>query len=192
MKKISIKFISAAMAALIFIACKPTEQGYKAAYDAAKLKRESAARERMIPASGLLSDEGPQLRVVEGDSVYVLREPVRRADGSALPTPLMVAVGVFKMQTNADASAEDLRKAGWPDAATVLGQDQKCYTIVANVATFEEACSAIKRFRTQFPDYPYIGLPANPVVLGAVSKDYSSVSFFMDDGPAMQPLCPIG
>ena len=69
--------ISAAMVALMFVGCKPTENNYKAAYDAAVSKRQEVAKEQMRPASGLMSDDGPQLRVVDGDSVYVLRERSR-------------------------------------------------------------------------------------------------------------------
>ena len=84
--------------------CKPTEQGYRAAYDAARQKREAAAAEMMIPVSGLLSDDGPQRRIIDGDTLFVTKERVRGADGENLPRWLL-AVGVYRMDTNARAQA---------------------------------------------------------------------------------------
>lgn len=39
----------------LFSACKPTERGYKNAYDAAVNKRAEAVREQMLPATGCLA-----------------------------------------------------------------------------------------------------------------------------------------
>lgn len=43
--------ISAAMAALMLVSCKPTEKNYKAAYDAALKKRAEVAEQQMRPAA---------------------------------------------------------------------------------------------------------------------------------------------
>ena len=77
---------------LLFVGCKPTEKGYQAAYDAAKNKREAAAGEQMLPAQGLQSDDGPQLRVVDGDSIYVLRAIMRTEDSKRAPAPWLLTV----------------------------------------------------------------------------------------------------
>ena len=97
------------MVALMFVGCKPTEKNYKAAYDAALARRQEAAKEQMRPAPGVL-------RVVEGASVYVLRERLRLLDGTRLPGKWSVCVGVFKMDTNAKAAVEDMRAEGYMDA----------------------------------------------------------------------------
>ena len=83
------------MAALMFVGCKPTEKNYKAAYDAALSRRQEVAQEQMRPATGLLSDDGPQMRIVGGDTVYVLRERLRLTDGTRVPGKWCVGVGVF-------------------------------------------------------------------------------------------------
>lgn len=143
--------------------CKPTEQGYRAAYDAAKQKREAAMAEMMIPASGLLSDDGPQRRVVDGDTLFVTKERVRDADGGRLPLWLL-AVGSFKMDTNAKAQASAL---GGP-ATVARGEGDRWYCVADTASDLKGIISAQKRFMKKHPDYPYIGLPASPVIINAM------------------------
>lgn len=158
-------FISAAIVALMFVGCKPTENNYRNAYDAAVAKREQAAAEQMRPASGLLSDDGPMQRVVNGDTVYVLNERVSMLDGGAAPDRWGVAVGIYKMDTNARASAEDIMAAGFGNAFVARGTEGRFFTIAATAHTLETAKEESERFRKQFPDYPYVGLPAAPVLI---------------------------
>lgn len=160
--------ISAAVAALMLVVaagCKPTEKNYKAAYDAAVQKRQQAADEQMRPATGLLSDDGPQRRVVDGDTVYVLRERILALDGSALSGKWGVAVGVFKIDTNAKAAASDLRGQGCPGAIPAKARGGKFYTLAATVATLDSAKSAAADFSKRFKEYPYVGLPGAPVLI---------------------------
>ena len=157
--------ISAALAALMFVGCKPTEKNYKAAYDAALAKRQEAAAEQMRPATGLLSDDGPQLRVVDGDTVYVLKERIRMLDGAQVPGHWAVAVGVYKMDTNAKASAADLRAKGFPKALVARAGGAKYYTVVSTVETLDSARVAARVFGMSFPQYPYVGLPGAPVLI---------------------------
>lgn len=153
------------MAALMLVSCKPTEKNYRTAYDAALRKRAEVAEQQMRPATGLLSDDGPQLRVVDGDSVFVLRERLRHLDGSRPGGHWAVAVGVFKIDTNAKASASDLAAAGWKSAmpAKVPGGD--FYALADTVASLDEARDRAARFKLDFPDYPYVGLPGAPVLI---------------------------
>lgn len=149
----------------MFVGCKPTEKNYKSAYDAALAKRQEAVAEQMRPATGLLSDDGPQLRVVEGDSVYVLKERIRMQDGAAVPGRWAVAVAVYKMDTNAKASASDLRAQGFPAAFVAKAAGGKYYTVVSAVETLDSARVASKVFRMSLPQYPYVGLPGAPVLI---------------------------
>lgn len=145
--------------------CKPTEKNYRAAYDAALAKRDKVAEEQMRPANGLLSDDGPQQRVYEGDTIYVLREIIRMPDGGRLPSKWVVAVGMFKMDTNAKAGAEALKEEGWPAAFHAKAMGGKYYTIADTASTLGGAAEAAKRFQSKMKKYPYVGFPGAPVLI---------------------------
>ncbi|MDE7180103.1 MAG: hypothetical protein K2N88_02760 [Muribaculaceae bacterium] len=164
MKDIKIRLISAALVALIFVGCKPTEKNYKAAYDSALAKREQAAAEQMRPASGLLSDDGPTMRVIEGDTIFVTRERIRLDNGERPSGQWAVAVALFKMDTNAKAIAADLREV-WPDASNVKGVQGHHYAVISTVETLDSARNAIRIFNDANPYWNYIGLPGAPVVI---------------------------
>lgn len=148
--------------------CKPTEKGYRQAYDAAKAKREAAVREQMLPAEGLQSLDGPQLRVMDGDSVYVLRERLRTEDSKHAPKPWLLGVGVYKMNTNAKANAANLQAEGYTDAAAMRGSEGKWYTVAAMAGTLDSLRVIGADFRRRHPEYPYVGLPAAPVLINAL------------------------
>lgn len=156
----------ACAAAVILSGCKPTERNYRAAYDAALAKRQAEAEQRMLPATGLMSDDGPQLRVVGGDSVYVVKERLRPLDGDTLPDAnWALGVGVYKMGTNAKAQAEALKKEGFPAARAARAAGDRWYAIADTAATLERAVDAARRFRDAHPGYPYVGLPGAPVLI---------------------------
>lgn len=158
-------FVSAALVALTLVGCKPTENNYKQAYDAALQKRQQAAEEQMRPASGLLSDDGPQLRVVDGDSIYVLSQRLVLFDGSRLPGRWALAVGAFKMDTNAKASASDMADNGYKKAVAAKGADGKWYTVITTSTDLDSIKNLSIKFKKAFPDYPYVGLPGAPVLI---------------------------
>lgn len=158
--------VGAILIALTFVGCKPTERNYQAAYDAALQKREAARAEDNLPATGLLSDDGPQLRVLDGDTVYVLRETLRQADGKRIAGRWSVAVGEYRMDTNAKANAEALRSQGWPDAFTAKATGGRWYTLLRSVSTLDSARNISVGFRGAHPGYPYVGLPSSPVIIG--------------------------
>ena len=148
--------------------CKPTEKNYQAAYDAAKAKREKANVELGLPATGLLSDDAPMLRVIEGDSVFVSRDRLRVPKDmpeAERPLGFSVGVGVYKMSTNARAAAEDLKKSGYP-ARELETTGDRWYLIADSFNTLAEAREFVKSFKASHPGYPYIGLPGAPVVVG--------------------------
>ena len=157
--------ISAALVALMFVGCKPTEANYKKAYDAAKAKREQVAAEQMRPATGLLNDEGPQMRIVDGDTVYVTNEMLLEADGSRMKGRYALGVGLFKMDTNAKASAADLAKNGYPHARMGKARGGKYYTLATFSQNLDSIRAASKEFKKKFPDYPFVGLPGAPVII---------------------------
>lgn len=155
------------MAALMLVGCKPTEGNYRSAYDAAKARREAAAREQMRPATGLQSDDGPQRKIIDGDTVYVLRDRLWLAqEGNVrLQARWGVAVGMFKMDTNAKAGAANLAEQGWDGAQAVRAQNAVHYTLADTAASLDDAIRISKTFRARFPDYPYVGLPGAPVLI---------------------------
>lgn len=163
--------MSAALVALMLVSCKPTENNYKAAYDAALAKREAAAKEQMLPATGLLSDDGPQLRIVDGDSVYVLKERVYPEGERKAVRGWSVAVGKYKMSTNAKADAETIRerlhRAGVTDslARAVRAATDRWYTLVGTYSTLDSARVRAAAFRKENPRYPYVGLPHSPILI---------------------------
>lgn len=159
-------FICFVIGLIIVTGCKPTEQNYRNAYEAAKAKRESANAELMTPTTGLFSEDGPQLKIVEGDSLFVSRDRLRieNKDTSIKFSKYNIGVGLFKMHTNAEAAAEQLKSAGYP-ASAVRTTGDRWYTLAGCFDTLKEAREFISAFDKRNPDYPYIGLPGHPVLI---------------------------
>ncbi|MGN0236853.1 MAG: hypothetical protein ACI4AK_02015 [Lepagella sp.] len=149
----------------ILVGCKPTEKNYKAAYDAALAKREQAAIEQMRPATGLLSDDGPQMRLIGADTVYVNRAVIRTEDNKRPQGSWAVVVGKFKMDTNARAAAQNLKSEGWENAFMAKSTGAVYYSIIDTATSLDDANAIQKAFRSKHPDYPFIGLPGAPVLL---------------------------
>lgn len=148
------------------IGCKPTEANYKSAYDSALQKREQAAKEQMRPATGLLSDDGPQLRILNGDSIYVDHVRLLREDGSHFSNgKWAIAVGKFKMDTNAKSSAKAIVEKGFPEAVMAKASGGRYFTIIAVVENLDSARMESTKFQHIFPNYPYIGLPGKPILI---------------------------
>lgn len=162
------KIIIAALALLPALsACKPTEKGYREAYDAARNKRELARQENMLPATGLRSDDGPQLRIIEGDTIYVDRQILRTADGRKPEKKWYLAVGVYKMDTNAKASVTALHEKGWKEAVSLKGQGGKWYSMAVGAGTLDSIRTESAIFMEKNRNYPYIGFPGRPVIISA-------------------------
>ncbi len=165
MKRILKYVVIVAFGMIVLNACKPTENNYRQAYDAAKAKRDAANAEAMIPASGLLSDDGTSLKMVNGDSLFVSRDRLRREPGVTDSLQhYIIGVGVFKMNTNAKAQAAALREKGY-EAHALMTTGDRWYTVAGSAATIEGAQNFIKDFKRNNPGYPYIGLPGAPVVI---------------------------
>ena len=163
MKK-SLVYIVIAFFALV--SCKPTEDNYRKAYEAAKNKREAANAEAMMPATGILNDDGPMRKIVEGDTLYISRDRLRRDSViAARIKPYNVAVGIYKMSTNAKAQARSLSEEGY-DAFAAQTTGERWYTIAGGFQTVSEASAFIKEFRNKHREYPYIGLPSSPIIIG--------------------------
>ena len=161
-----LKFISSlALSLLMLASCKPTEKGYQSAYDAAQHKRDSfnASLGVNIPEGALQQVDGPQLKEIDGKSVYVLNRRLKALDNDSILCEYNVAVGEFKMSTNAIALAENLRKEGYK-AFAAADMDEKYFTIASTFSNMADALSFLDKYKSA-KDRVYVGLPEAPVII---------------------------
>ena len=148
------------------IGCKPTEKGYKAAYDAALGKREAvkADLDADVPEGALQEFDGPQLKEVDGVNVFILNQRIRAAEvGQTLPGKYHVAVGMYKMITNCKSQVEALREGGY-EAYVAKDVEGIYYTIAASFASLSEAVKFYEKYQKE-KDRVYVGLPNAPVII---------------------------
>lgn len=151
---------------LMLPSCKPTEKGYKAAYDAALGKRE-AAKDLIdvdLPEGALQDVDGPQLKEVNGEMVYVLNQRIQPVEtGYSLPGEYNVAVGTYKMITNCNSQAAALKGEGY-EAFPAKEPDGMYFTIAGSFSSLDEAVKFYQKYKTG-KDRAYVGLPNSPVII---------------------------
>lgn len=158
--------ILALLGGLAFTSCKPTEKGYKSAYDAALGKREAAMADLGInlPEGALQEVDGVQLKEVDGVNVFVLNERLVPAEFVAeLPGNYNVAIGKYKMITNSKAQAQMLIEEGF-GAFPAKDTEGMYYTIAGSFPTLSEAVSFSQTYQKN-KNRSYVGLPAAPVII---------------------------
>lgn len=150
--------------------CKPTEKGYRQAYEAAKSKREQKDPDEELLTGGhkLLSEEATNWRVIDGDSLQLEHKFLKPVKDSTWPQsgPYRLAVAMMKMTTNANSMLTDLKKKG--TLQPVVATDGKdTYYMIAGSATYVDSLgSVLKTFRRENPGFHYIGLQGDkPVVI---------------------------
>ena len=153
---------------LLFLlpSCKPTEKGYKAAYDAALGKREAVKADIDVdlPEGALQSVDGPQLKEVDGVKVYLLNQRIRPVEeDKTLPESYNVAIGTYKMNTNSKAQAQALKEEGY-DAFSAKDTEGMYYTIAGSFPTLSEAVKFYEKYKAG-KDRVYVGLPNAPVII---------------------------
>ncbi len=163
MKMKMIRIIVMMVVALgVLSGCKPTEKGYKQAYDAAKSKREQVDPDEDILTGGhrLLNEEATNWKVIAGDSLQLKHMFLKPTDGKGWPQsgPYRLAVAMFKMTTNANSMLADLKKRR--SLTPVIATDGKdTYYIIAGSATYADSLgSVLSTFRKENPGFQYIGL----------------------------------
>lgn len=156
------------MAALLLIAsagCKPTESNYKAAYDAAQKKRQAVDADMVLPAGGLQSIDGPRKRVVDGDSLYVVKEHLKFTGGlEKVMHRWNVAVSAYKMPTNCAAQVSELYTKGYK-AFSVENAEGRFYVVAGAFDTLEEAAVFAREYRATHKPSEFIGLPGEPMII---------------------------
>lgn len=146
--------------------CKPTEKGYKTAYDAALNKREAANADLGVdlPKGALQQVDGPQLKVVDGVEVYTDNQRIKPIEYfEQLPGKYNVAVGAYKMSTNCKAQAQNLRSEGL-EAFPAKAMEDKYYTIAGSFNTISEAVAFSQEYQKD-KNRAYVGLPSAPVII---------------------------
>lgn len=150
--------------------CKPTEQGYKAAYDAAKKKREQVDPDNDLLTGGhrLLNENASLWKVIAGDSLQMQHSFIKPDEGFKWPQngPYHLAVAMFKMQTNARSMLKDLHEKG--DSIPIIATDGKgkLYIIAGSASNADSLANVLTTFRRQNPKFPYIGLtPPRPLII---------------------------
>lgn len=151
---------------LLLPSCKPTEKGYKAAYDAALGKREALKSDIdvNIPIDAVQQVDGPQLREIDGVKVYVLNQRLKPTDdGFNLPGQYNVAVGSYKMITNCKSQSTALKQEGL-EAFPAQDPDGVFYTIAGSFPTLSDAVKFSQKYASA-KDRVYVGLPDSPVII---------------------------
>lgn len=163
MRNSYIAAICAVILLLVSGACKPTEKNYKAAYDAARHKKEAVDVDADILNSGRLEDEP-----VKVDSVRAYRVETISVTPTDFPELYIFIVGKYKMATNAKAHVENLRKEGY-DGIALLSADEDWYVGAGRFADEEAARRFGEEYEKKKNDSSYIGLTA-PFILHRTTR----------------------
>lgn len=151
---------------ILLPSCKPTEKGYKAAYDAALGKREAVKSDIDIdlPDGAIQDFDGAQLREVDGVKVYVLNQRLKPVEENLkLPGSYNVAVGTYKMITNCRSQSNALNEEGY-NAFPVQEPDGMFYTIAGSFDNLSEAVKFYQDYKSG-KDRVYVGLPNSPIII---------------------------
>ncbi|MDE6380991.1 MAG: hypothetical protein K2L11_11005 [Muribaculaceae bacterium] len=150
--------------------CKPTEKGYKQAYEAAKSKREQKDPDDDLLTGGhkLLNESSTRWNVIAGDSVQLQHTLIKPIEGSVWPQsgPYRLAVAMFKMTTNANSMLEDLKKDRTLTPVIATDGKDKFYIIAGSASYIDSLGNVLTTFKRENPGFQYIGLtPPQPVIL---------------------------
>ena len=160
------KFCFFLLLSVLAVACKPTEKGYKTAYDAALGKRQAAIADidANLPEGAFQDFDGPQLKDIDGVKVYMLNQAISPVlEGVKLPGRYNVAVGKFKMITNCQAQATSLTQEGF-EAFPAKDPEGNYFTIAGSFDTPHDAVVCYEKL-TKDINRGYVGLPNSPVII---------------------------
>lgn len=144
--------------ALSIVSCKPTENNYRAAYDAAQGKRHIVDTDADILNSGKLEETEP-----EADKPKGFKVETRRSNNVEDDDVYMFVIARYGMSTNAEAHSAALREKGLASQAVSLG-DEEWYVAAASFPDEESAQEFGKKYEASHPRETWIGL-ADPFIL---------------------------
>lgn len=152
---------------ILFPACKPTENNYRAAYEAAQGAVERKARQEAESASGgkLEAIDGPRRENFDGETIMVGRRRVKAFE-TTLPDDgrrVGVAIARYSVPTNARRHLEDVKQE-YPEALIATDGTDNYYVMIERVKTIPESVDPIRVYRAKHPDYGYQGLGGEPQV----------------------------
>lgn len=154
----------------VMTGCKPTEKGYKQAYEAAKSKREQVDPDEDLLTGGhkLLNQESSNWRVIGGDSLQLQHKFLKPINDEKWPQsgPYRLVVAMLKMTTNAKSMLSDLQGKG--SLKPVVATDGKdTYYIVAGSASYVDSLgNVLSTFKKENPKFQYIGLSGDrPMII---------------------------
>lgn len=147
------RYAAIILAGLCLSGCKPTEKNYRAAYDAARQKKEKKAAadaDIYIPATGLQSLSGDKRVEVNGATANLKRIYLKYiGDGDAPGRhKYNVAVSRYKMPTNVKAHVSRL-SSDYPDAYPAQGSDGYYYVIADTFDDIEVAADFAGKFEAK-------------------------------------------
>ena len=159
---------AAALLLILAAGCKPTENNYKAAYDAAQQKRQASATDPdiLLPAGGKLQQfDAPNKQVVDGDTYNVIKEHLKFEDGvEHAMHKWCVAVAVYKMPTNCAAQVSQLFTKGYKAFGAQNAKGQH-YAIAGAFQTLKEAAAFAKEFKAKHKATDFVGLEGEPLII---------------------------
>lgn len=170
----TIKVILILLAIVGAVSCKTNEANYRAAYEKAKEKQNSADYGDSA-LDGIRDRQTPKLRVVDGDSLYVRVEAVKamRIDDKAKNEPLFgpgelkpynVVVGEFQQLFNAKSMCNRLKENGYSDAFLLQNGESHYFVVCQDFKKSSEVKSMVEkvgkdsRLSLKKP-YPYVLIP---------------------------------
>lgn len=137
-------------------ACKPSEKNYRLAYETAQQKARAGLDEGVYEM--MQAEELPPFMRSATDSVRALAAPViwqytpqavdsgRRLD----PAPYNLAVGKYKMLTNARGQADNLAAAGWRSCILRTGEPVY-YVVAAQSSSLDSIAAEARRYAREYP-----------------------------------------
>lgn len=159
--------ICSVAAVLALAACKPTEQNYRSAYDAALKKKNISTGDAdlNLPAGKLQQFDGPREREVAGGKVKTMSVRLKRIGGyECEPRSWSVAVAAYKMPTNCEAHTARLEKEGYK-AFYAETPEGLYYIIAGTFDALDEAAEFARDYSSKHPAATMVGLDDTPLLI---------------------------